>query len=105
MLHVLWQELSSGLHNSEQLMHVIIRLVAAALLGALVGIQRESTRKPAGLRTHMLVSLATAAFVISCSRVGMSSDGLSRVIQGIVTAIGFFGSASILNPPQPPALI
>ncbi len=97
MLHVLWQELSSGLHNSEQLMHVIIRLVAAALLGALVGIQRESTRKPAGLRTHMLVSLATAAFVISCSSVGMSSDGLSRVIQGIVTGIGFIGAGSILK--------
>jgi len=97
MLHVLWQELSSGLQNSEQLMHVIIRLVAAALLGALVGIQRESTRKPAGLRTHMLVSLATAAFVISCSSVGMSSDGLSRVIQGIVTGIGFIGAGSILK--------
>lgn len=97
MLHVLWQEISSGLHNSEQLMHVIIRLVAAALLGALVGIQRESTRKPAGLRTHMLVSLATAAFVISCSSVGMSSDGLSRVIQGIVTGIGFIGAGSILK--------
>ena len=97
MLYVLWQELSSGLHNSEQLMHVIIRLVAAALLGALVGIQRESTRKPAGLRTHMLVSLATAAFVISCSSVGMSSDGLSRVIQGIVTGIGFIGAGSILK--------
>src|SRR5712691_8883912 len=97
MLHVLWQEISSGLHNSEQLMHVIIRLVAAALLGALVGIQRESTRKPAGLRTHMMVSLATAAFVISSSSVGMSSDGLSRVIQGIVTGIGFIGAGSILK--------
>ena len=97
MLHALWQELSAGLHNSEQLAHVVIRLVGAAVLGAIVGIQRESTRKPAGLRTHMLVSLATAAFVISCSGAGMSADGLSRVIQGIVTGIGFIGAGSILK--------
>ena len=97
MLDVLWQELTSGLHDSKQLARVIIRLVAATLFGAIVGIQRESTRKPAGLRTHILVSLATAAFVISCSGVGMSLDGLSRVIQGIVTGIGFIGAGSILK--------
>ena len=97
MMDALWQELTSGLHDSRQLAQVIIRLVAATLFGAIVGIQRESTRKPAGLRTHILVSLATAAFVISCSSVGMSSDGLSRVIQGIITGIGFIGAGSILK--------
>ena len=96
-MDALWQELTSGLHDSKQLSHVIIRLVAATLLGAIVGLQRERTRKPAGLRTHILVSLATAAFVISCSSVGMSSDGLSRVIQGIITGIGFIGAGSILK--------
>jgi putative Mg2+ transporter-C (MgtC) family protein len=97
MMDVLWQELSSGLHDSKQLAHVIIRLVAAALLGAIVGIQRQESGKPAGLRTHMLVSLATATFIISCSGVGISADGLSRVIQGIVTGIGFIGAGSILK--------
>ncbi len=97
MMDALWQELTSGLHDSRQLAQVIIRLVAATLFGAIVGIQRESTRKPAGLRTHILVSLATAAFVISCSSIGMSLDGLSRVIQGIVTGIGFIGAGSILK--------
>ena len=96
-MNVLWQELTSGLHDANQLAHVIIRLIAAALLGGIVGIQRESTRKPAGLRTHMLVSLSTAVFVISCSSAGMSSDGLSRVIQGIVTGIGFIGAGTILK--------
>lgn len=97
MLDVLWQELTSGLHDSKQLAHVIIRLVAAAVLGGIVGIQRERTGKPAGLRTHILVSVATAVFVISCSSAGMSSDGLSRVIQGIVTGIGFIGAGTILK--------
>src|SRR5258708_15749716 len=97
MMDVLWQELTFGLHDSKQLAHVIIRLLAATILGGIVGIQRESTRKPAGLRTHMLVSLATAAFVVSCSSAGMSLDGLSRVIQGIITGIGFIGAGTILK--------
>ena len=96
MLRVLWQELTLGLRDSDQLAHVIIRLLAATILGGLVGIQRESTRKPAGLRTHVLVSVATAAFVIACAS-SMSSDGLSRVIQGIVTGIGFIGAGNILK--------
>ena len=78
-------------------MHVIIRLLAATLLGAIVGFQRERAGKPAGSRTHILVCLGTAVFVLSCSGVGMSLDGLSRVIQGIVTGIGFIGAGSILK--------
>src|SRR5204863_9856708 len=97
MIRILWQELTSGLHDSQQLAYVSIRLLAAMLLGGIVGVQRESTRKPAGLRTHVLVCAATAAFVIACSASGMSSDGLSRVIQGIVTGIGFIGAGSILK--------
>ena len=97
MMEVFWQELTSGLHDSKQLARIIIRLVAAALLGAIVGIQRERTRKPAGLRTHVLVCLATVAFVIAGSSFGMSTEGLSRVIQGIVTGIGFIGAGSILK--------
>jgi len=96
MMDALWQELTFGLHDSK-LTHVIIRLVAATLLGGIVGIQRQTTGKPAGLRTHMLVSLATSAFVVSCSGAGFSSDGVSRVIQGIVTGIGFIGAGSILK--------
>ena len=97
MLHILWQELTSGLQNGDELIRVIIRLVAAMVLGGIVGVQRESTRKPAGLRTHVLVSMGTAAFIIACSARGMSSDGLSRVIQGIVTGIGFIGAGTILK--------
>jgi putative Mg2+ transporter-C (MgtC) family protein len=76
---------------------VLVRLVAAVLLGAAMGIEREVAGKPVGLRTHMIVTLGTAVFVLACSAVGMSSDGLSRVIQGIVTGIGFIGAGSILK--------
>lgn len=102
-MDVFWQELTAGLHDSRWA-HVLIRVIAAAILGGLVGIQRETTRKPAGLRTHMLVSLATAGFVIAGSGYGMSADGLSRVIQGIVTGIGFIGAGSILKLSQEHAI-
>jgi putative Mg2+ transporter-C (MgtC) family protein len=96
-MDVIWEELTSGLPDVRQLVHVLIRLIAATLLGAVVGIQRERAGKPAGLRTHMLVTLGTAVFVLACSGVGMSSDGLSRVIQGVITGIGFIGAGSILK--------
>ena len=92
-----WQELTTGLHDSKLLAHVVIRLLAATILGGIVGLQRQTTRKPAGLRTHMLVSLSTAAFVIAGSGMGMSLEGLSRVVQGIITGIGFIGAGTILK--------
>ncbi|HEX9959696.1 MAG TPA: MgtC/SapB family protein [Pyrinomonadaceae bacterium] len=96
-MDIFWEELTAGLPDSRQLVHVIIRLIAATLLGAAIGFQRERVGKPAGLRTHILVTLGTCVFVLACSGYGMSSDGLSRVIQGIVTGIGFIGAGSILK--------
>ena len=72
-------------------------MVAAVLAGAVVGYEREVAGKAAGLRTHILVSLGTCVFVLGGIGYGMSSDGLSRVIQGIVTGLGFIGAGSILK--------
>jgi len=96
-MDIILDELSYGLTDMSQFLHVIIRLVAATLLGAVVGIQREYASKPAGLRTHILVCLGTGVFVITCSGAGMTLDGLSRVIQGVITGIGFIGAGSILK--------
>lgn len=90
-------ELTAGLPTSEQFAHVVVRLLAAALLGGIVGYERERAGRPAGLRTHMLVSLGAALFVIACEESGMDSAGLSRVIQGIATGIGFIGGGAILK--------
>ena len=96
-MEVFWQELITGLPDQKQFVQVLIRLIAATLLGAIIGIQREKVGKPAGLRTHILVTLGTTVFVLACSKSGMSSEGLSRVIQGIITGIGFIGAGSILK--------
>jgi len=96
-MEVLWQELTAGLDNFGQLERVLLRIITAALLGAIVGFERERAGKPAGLRTHIIVCLGTAIVVLACSGSGMDMDGLSRVIQGIVTGIGFIGAGSILK--------
>jgi putative Mg2+ transporter-C (MgtC) family protein len=95
--NVFINELTSGLPAAEQMAIVTIRLLAAAILGAVIGIQREQAGKPAGVRTHMLVSMGSAFFVIAPFESGFSSADLSRIIQGIVTGIGFIGGGAILK--------
>ena len=86
-----------GFPDVQQLGRVILRLLVVLILGAVVGMQRELTHQPAGLRTHMLVALGTALVVIAAQEVHMSSADLSRVIQGLVTGIGFVGGGAILK--------
>jgi putative Mg2+ transporter-C (MgtC) family protein len=96
-MDILWEELSVSLPDKRQLIRLLLRLLAALILGAIVGIQRERTGKPAGVRTHMLVSLGAALIVVAPLEFGMNSDGLSRIIQGLVTGIGFIGGGTILK--------
>ena len=86
-----------GFPDRTRLGITVIRVIAAVLLGAVLGIERERAGKPAGLRTHMIVCLGTAVVVLACTEVNMGLDGLSRVIQGIVTGIGFIGAGTILK--------
>jgi putative Mg2+ transporter-C (MgtC) family protein len=90
-------ELSGGIPDAAGLTRVLVRLFAAALLGAVVGLQRGRRGKPAGLRTHVLVASGAALFAVIPSELGMSSDGLSRVIQGVATGIGFIGAGAVLK--------
>ena len=73
---------------------LILRIVLATLLGGIVGIEREITKKPAGLRTHMLVSLGSCLFTIIFV-VDFNIDP-ARIAAGIVTGIGFIGAGAIL---------
>jgi putative Mg2+ transporter-C (MgtC) family protein len=79
-----------------------IRLGAAVLVGGLIGWNRQISGKPAGLRTHMLVSLGAALIVLIPIQAnpGYSADGLSRTIQGVATGIGFLGAGEILHRPS-----
>lgn len=80
-----------------QLARLAARLSAAALLGGVLGFEREHRGKAAGLRTHMMVALGAALFTVTPLEAGMALEGLSRVIQGIATGIGFIGAGTILK--------
>ena len=74
------------------------RLVLATLLGALIGLNRESQGKPAGLRTHALVALGAATLtVVGLLLQAGDSSAPSRVLQGVVAGIGFIGAGVILH--------
>ncbi len=60
-------------------------------MGPVAGIQRQHMGKPAGLRTHILVAMGGAFFVPVPLEVGMSWSDVSRVMQGLITGIGFIG--------------
>lgn len=77
-----------------------LRLLMALVLGGLIGWNRERHDKPAGLRTHMLVALGSATFVLLGLEVAnRSGDPIdpTRVLQGVVGGIGFLGAGSIIK--------
>jgi putative Mg2+ transporter-C (MgtC) family protein len=78
---------------------VFLRLAAAVAVGALIGLDRELRRKPAGLRTLALVALGSAVFVLETLDPARNpyTDATSRVIQGVVTGVGFLGAGSIMR--------
>jgi putative Mg2+ transporter-C (MgtC) family protein len=76
---------------------VVVRLVTAALLGGLLGAEREAVGKAAGLRTHMLVALGAALFVIAPAQAGLAAGDLGRIVQGVAAGIGFIGAGTILK--------
>jgi putative Mg2+ transporter-C (MgtC) family protein len=81
-------------------MEVMLRLFAAALIGGCIGLDREVRRKPAGMRTHALVSLGAALvtlIVVRFDPAGDHVDALSRAVQGIIAGVGFLGGGAILK--------
>jgi putative Mg2+ transporter-C (MgtC) family protein len=81
-----------------ELTEIAVRLAVAVLVGGILGINRELHHKSAGLRTHALVSLGSALAVVTIlSMVNPDANAVSRVIQGLVTGVGFIGAGVILH--------
>lgn len=78
-----------------------VRLGAALIVGAVLGLNRELHGKPAGMRTHALVSLgaAIATILVLDSRIAVDSNAIGRVVQGILTGVGFLGAGVIMRDP------
>jgi putative Mg2+ transporter-C (MgtC) family protein len=86
-----------GFPDGEHLLRVAARLLIAALFGSILGLERLRQRKQAGMRTHMLVALGSALLIVVPAELSLTPADLSRVIQGIVTGIGFLGGGTILK--------
>lgn len=91
------QQEFSDLGDASDITRLVVRLLVAVALGALLGYERESIGASAGLRTHMLVSLGSAMFVLIPLQAGMSVGDVSRVLQGVTAGVGFLGAGAILK--------
>ncbi|MFI8482818.1 MgtC/SapB family protein [Pseudomonas sp. NPDC078700] len=91
------QEEFSDLGEVEDLTRTLLRLLLAIILGGGLGYEREVTGKAAGVRTHMLVCIGSALFVMSLAQDDADNDALSRIIQGIASGIGFLCAGTILK--------
>ncbi|MBJ2248384.1 MULTISPECIES: MgtC/SapB family protein [Pseudomonas] len=95
-----WQTLQAefaDIGDARQLTQITVRLLIAAILGGILGFEREHKGKAAGVRTHMLVALGAALFVLVPQMSGNQADAMSRVVQGVIAGIGFLGAGTILK--------
>ena len=98
--NVVWATIQSefsDLGDTADITRIVVRLLVAVALGAMLGLQRESIGASAGLRTHMLVSLGSALFVLIPLQAGMEIADVSRVLQGVTAGVGFLGAGAILK--------
>ena len=76
---------------------MVVRLLTAAVLGGMLGMERERKGRAAGLKTHILVSIGSALFVMAPLLSGIDPGDVTRVMQGIVSGIGFLGAGAIIK--------
>ncbi len=101
-MNAIAEALSSTLPSQIGLLTVTVRLVAAAILGLLIGIDREVRNHPAGMRTHMLVSVAAATFtvltfeVMERARDGSNADPI-RIIEAVTAGVAFLAAGTIIQ--------
>ena len=76
---------------------IVVRLLTATVLGGMLGLERESKGRAAGLKTHILVSIGSALFVMAPLLSGIAPGEVTRVMQGIVSGIGFLGAGAIIK--------
>lgn len=86
----------SDIPDVSTITRITVRLVLAAVLGGILGYERELKARNAGVRTHMLVAVGAALFVLAPLQSDMPMPDMSRVLQGIIQGIGFLGAGAII---------
>jgi putative Mg2+ transporter-C (MgtC) family protein len=75
---------------------ILLKLFLAIILGGIIGIERETSHKPAGFRTHILICVTSAMMMIVAERLSGTADAV-RMAAGIITGVGFLGAGAILQ--------
>jgi putative Mg2+ transporter-C (MgtC) family protein len=75
----------------------LVPIIVSMVLGGLVGIEREIHHKPAGLRTNILICMGAAVFTLLAQHIGKNTDAESRIIQGVITGVGFLGAGVLMH--------
>src|SRR5437899_988643 len=83
--------------SADHATQLVVRLLVAGFVGGLLGWERERAGKSAGRRTHILIALGTAAFVAVPHQARLTEADISRILQGLVTGVGFLGAGCILK--------
>jgi putative Mg2+ transporter-C (MgtC) family protein len=94
----IWRQLIPNTAVTALSLTVLVRLIVAAILGGLIGLEREARHKPAGLRTQMFICIGAAFFtVLSGLLAGSLGGDHTRIAAQIIPGIGFLGAGSILH--------
>ena len=100
----LWNDIAAAVASEfsdvpdvRQFVRLVVRLLLSSLLGFALGFEREQQGKAAGLRTHMLVAIGSALFVLIPQQAGVEPADMSRVIQGLIAGVGFLCAGTILK--------
>ena len=91
-IEALHQEAASGIVSAS-----LRRLVLAAILGGLIGLERETKNRPAGLRTNMFICFGAALFTILSHDLAGNNSDYTRIASQVIPGIGFIGAGSILH--------
>ncbi|MCU1305720.1 MAG: MgtC/SapB transporter [Acidobacteriaceae bacterium] len=96
----IWDALSPHMDLATFVSDTVLKLVIAAILGGVIGLERELKRKPAGLRTNMFICFGSAMYTLLSSRFSHGSFGSfdpNRIAAQIIPGIGFIGAGAILH--------
>jgi putative Mg2+ transporter-C (MgtC) family protein len=97
MLEGIWETFRPQMPLAAYVSENILRLVLAAFLGGIIGLERELKHKPAGLRTNMFICFGAAMFTVLSFRFAEGVNDPTRIASNIIPGIGFIGAGSILH--------
>ena len=99
-MHAMWEALSPKMDLATFVSSTVLKLIVAAVLGGIIGLERELKQKPAGLRTNMFICFGAAMFTLLSMRYARATGGSfdpSRITAQIIPGIGFIGAGAILH--------